>query len=382
MKILKYIDKWLLLISTLLFVIGLVMVFSSSNVAAFMRYSASPYRFVVKQALILGVGVLGSLFVIRISTKVYGIISWPGMLAITGILALVLVYGKIAGGASSWIDIGPFAFQPSEFAKVIMIVWMASFYHINKNRLNKYTVSLLPLLICALIVFLLMCQPDLGTAIIFAGIVGFIFLIVPIDLKIKVRTIAIILLVAIVGVIVIVSKGGNLFFQHQIERFDFTNPCSEEKFYDQGNQVCNGYIAFNNGGLLGKGLGNSTQKYLYLPDSHTDFIFPIVIEELGLLFGVFIILLYIFLLSRIIIVAHNSTNNRNAIMCYGIAFYIFFHIIVNLMGVTGLMPMTGIPLPFLSYGGSFTICLVVSLAIVQRVAIENNTKKLSQNKGN
>ena len=381
MKILKYIDKWLLLVSAVLFVIGLVMVFSSSNVAAFMRYSASPYRFVVKQAIILGVGVISSLFVIRMSTKFYGVVSWPGLLIITGILALVLAYGKIAGGAASWIDIGPFAFQPSEFAKVIMIVWMASFYHVNKNRLNKYTVSLLPLLICAIIVVLLMAQPDLGTGIIFAGIVGFIFMIVPIDLKIKVRTIAIVAVVGIVAIIFIVSKGGNLFFQHQIERFDFTNPCSEEKFYDDGNQVCNGYIAFNNGGLLGKGLGNSTQKYLYLPDSHTDFIFPIVIEEMGLLFGIFIILLYIFLLSRIIIIAHNSTNNRNAIMCYGIAFYIFFHIIINLMGVTGLMPMTGIPLPFLSYGGSFTICLVMSLAIVQRVAIENNTKKLSQNKG-
>jgi cell division protein FtsW len=381
MKILKYIDKWLLLVSTVLFVIGLVMVFSSSNVAAFMRYSASPYRFVVKQAIILGVGIIGSLFVIRISTKFYGVVSWPGLLIITGILALVLVYGKIAGGAASWIDIGPFAFQPSEFAKVIMIVWMASFYHVNKNRLNKYTVSLLPLLICAIIVGLLMAQPDLGTGIIFAGIVGFIFMIVPIDLKIKVRTVAIVLVLAIIAIIFIVSKGGNLFFQHQVERFDFTNPCSEEKFYDDGNQVCNGYIAFNNGGLLGKGLGNSTQKYLYLPDSHTDFIFPIVIEEMGLLFGILIILLYIFLLSRIIIIAHNSTNNRNAIMCYGIAFYIFFHIVVNLMGVTGLMPMTGIPLPFLSYGGSFTICLVVALAIVQRVAIENNTKNLSQNKG-
>lgn len=226
-----------------------------------------------------------------------------------------------------------------------------------------------------------MAQPDLGTGIIFAGIVGFIFMIVPIDLKIKVRTCAIVLILGIIAIIFIVGKGGNLFFQHQVERFDFTNPCSEEKFYDTGNQVCNGYIAFNNGGLLGKGLGNSTQKYLYLPDSHTDFIFPIVIEEMGLLFGIFIILLYIFLLARIVIIAHNSTNNRNAIMCYGIAFYIFFHIIVNLMGVTGLMPMTGIPLPFLSYGGSFTICLVVALAIVQRVAIENNTKKLSQNKG-
>jgi len=379
MKILKYIDKWLLLIATLLFVIGLVMIFSSSNVAAFMRYSSSPYRFLIRQAVFLAVGVIFSLVAVRFSTKFYGFISWPGLIAITVILGLVLVYGKLVGGAVSWIDIGPFAFQPSEFAKVIMIVWMASFYDINRHKLNKYVVSLTPLLWCAIIVGLLLLQPDLGTAIIFVGIVGFIFMIVPIDLKIKVRTVLIVLAVAVIGIIFITSKGGSLVFQHQIERLDFSNPCSEEKFYDNGNQVCNGYIAFNNGGLLGKGLGNSTQKYMYLPDSHTDFIFPIVVEELGVLFGLFILLMYIFLLSRIVIVGKGSINNRNAIMCYGIAFYIFLHIVINLMGVLGMMPMTGVPLPFLSYGGSFSLCLVVALTIVQRIAIENNTKKLSKN---
>ncbi len=378
MKILRYIDKWLLLISVVLFVIGLVMVFSSSNVAAFMRYSASPYRFVARQGLFLLAGVVASFISIRFSTKFYGFISWPGLLAITVVLAVVLLYGKIVGGASSWFDLGPFNLQPSEFAKIIMIVWMASFYDINRNKLNTYKVSLFPLILCAIIVILLMLQPDLGTAIIFAGIVGFIFLIVPIDTKIKYRTIFIVMIAAVVGVIVLINQGNSLVFQHQIERLDFTNPCSEEKFYDNGNQVCNGYIAINNGGLFGKGLGNSTQKYLYLPDSHTDFIFPIVIEELGLLSGIFILLLYIFLLTRIVIIGHDSYNNRNAIMCYGVAFYIFLHIVVNLMGVLGLMPMTGVPLPFLSYGGSFTICLVVALTIVQRVAIENNTRKLSK----
>lgn len=382
MKILRYIDKWLLLVSTVLFVIGLVMVFSSSNVAAFMRYQASPYRFVLKQSIFLLAGVIFSLVAIRFSTKFYGFIAWPGLLTITVILALVLLYGKIAGGAASWIAIGPFNFQPSEFAKIIMIVWMASFYDINRNKLNKYSTSLFPLILCAIIVCLLMLQPDLGTAIIFAGIVGFIFMIVPIDLKIKCRTILIIIAIALIGGTIIIGKGGNLFFQHQIERLNFSNPCSEERFYDQGNQVCNGYIAINNGGLFGKGLGNSTQKYLYLPDSHTDFIFPIVVEELGLLFGIFILLLYVFLLARIVIVAHNSYNNRSAIMCYGVAFYIFLHIVINLMGVLGMMPMTGVPLPFLSYGGSFTICLVVALTIVQRVAIENNTKNFQKIKDN
>lgn len=382
MKILKYMDKWLLLISTILFAIGLVMVFSASNVASFMRYKVSPYHFIIRQAAVLFLGIVFSLVVIRFSTKVYGFLSWPGLIAITVVLALVLAYGKIAGGASSWIQLGPIRFQPSEFAKVIMIVWIASFYDINRNNLNRYSTALFPLLICGIIVVLLMLEPDLGTAIIFAGIVGFLFVIVPIDLKIKVRTVLITIAIGLAGIGILIGQGKNLFFQHQVQRLDFSNPCSESKFYKEGNQVCNGYIALNNGGLLGKGLGNSTQKYLYLPDSHTDFIYPIIVEELGAVFATAIIFLYVLLLSRIIIIAHNSNNNRNAIMCYGVAFYIFLHIVVNLMGVLGMMPMTGVPLPFLSYGGSFTICLVVALTIVQRVAIENNTKKLSKNKGN
>ncbi len=381
MKILRYIDKWLLLSSAILFVIGLIMVFSSSNVAAFMRYLSSPYRFVIRQAVFLLVGIIISLVAIRFSTKFYGFISWPGLLIITVVLAVVLLYGKLANGAVSWIEIGPFTFQPSEFAKIIMIVWMASFYDINRHKLNSYKVSLFPLLLCAIIVGLILLQPDMGTAIIFLGIVGFIFLLVPIDIKVKVKTVLIVLLLAIVGVIGIVIAGKSIVFEHQLNRFNFSNPCSEENFYDQGNQVCNGYIAMNNGGLFGKGLGNSTQKYLYLPDSHTDFIFPIIVEELGLLMGYFIILLYTLVLFRIIIIGKKSTNNRNSIMCYGIAFYIFLHIIINLMGVMGMMPMTGVPLPFLSYGGSFTICLVVALTIVQRIAIENNFKKASKEIG-
>ena len=271
------------------------MVFSASNVASFMRYKVSPYHFIIRQAAFLLLGIIFSLVVIRFSTKVYGFLSWPGLIAITVVLALVLAYGKIAGGASSWIQLGPFRFQPSEFAKVIMIVWIASFYDINRNNLNRYSTALFPLLICGIIVVLLMLEPDLGTAIIFAGIVGFLFVIVPIDLKIKVRTVLITIAMGLAGIGILIGQGKNLFFQHQVQRLDFSNPCSESKFYKEGNQVCNGYIALNNGGLLGKGLGNSTQKYLYLPDSHTDFIYPIIVEELGAVFATAIIFLYVLL---------------------------------------------------------------------------------------
>ena len=135
--------------------------------------------------------------------------------------------------------------------------------------------------------------------------------------------------------------------------------------------MCNCYIAINNGGLTGMGLGNSTQKYLYLPEPYTDFIYAIIVEELGVITGVALILCYIFILFRILLIGRKSPNNRGAVICYGVAIYIFLHIAINLLGIMGVIPMTGVPLPFMSYGGSFSLCLIAGLTLVQRVSVEN-----------
>ena len=173
------------------------------------------------------------------------------------------------------------------------------------------------------------------------------------------------------------SMGKNILEDRQKERFDISNPCA--KILSNGNQVCNCYIAINNGGLMGVGLGNSTQKYLYLPEPYTDFIFAIIVEELGVVTGVIILLLYLIVLFRILLIGRQSPTNRGAILCYGIAAYIFLHITVNLLGIMGLMPMTGVPLPFMSYGGSYTICLIAALTVVQRVNID--TKLYNEKRG-
>ena len=167
--------------------------------------------------------------------------------------------------------------------------------------------------------------------------------------------------------------GKSILLERQLERFDFRNPC--DKILENGSQVCNCYIAMNNGGLFGVGLGNSTQKYLYLPEPYTDFIFAIIVEELGVVTGIFIIILYMIVLYRILIIGRRSPSNRGAALCYGIATYIFLHIAINLLGIMGLIPLTGVPLPFMSYGGSFTICLIAALTIVQRVSIDNGLLK-------
>ena len=252
-------DKWLLLISLILFAIGLIMVFSASNIAAFMRYSSSPYRFVIRQALFLFVSFICALFIIKINTKTYSFFSWPGIVGIMGLLAFVLIYGKTTNDATSWIPIGAFTLQPSEFLKVIMIVWMASFYKIKRNNLNSYGTSLFPIFIAMACFVLILLQPDLGTGLIFGFIVMFLFFISPIAKDIKTKTIGIILGLSIIGVSFLLSSGKEIISERQLSRFNFLNPCSEEKFYTNGNQICNAYIAVNNGGLTGKGLGDSTQ---------------------------------------------------------------------------------------------------------------------------
>ena len=369
--IIKNIDKPLFILTLILFVLGLVMIFSASNVTSYMN-GGSPYAYFLRQGLFLIVSFIFCIIMVKFNTKLYGIMSNILLVIFVAVLILLLIYGKATNYAVSWIPIGPFTLQPSEFIKIIMIVFMARFYEVHEKRLNNFFIAIIPLIIGVIITFLIMLQPDLGTAIIFAALTGIIFFSSPVSKSIKLKVIALFIGMCLVVGAVLIMTGGSILQARQLERFNFTRPC--DRLLDTGNQVCNGYIAINNGGLTGIGLGNSTQKYLYLPYPYTDFIFAVIVEELGLVTGIAIILAYLYLLYRILKIGRESYTNRGALLCYGIAVYIFLHVIVNLMGLFGLMPMTGVPLPFMSYGGSFTLCLMVSLAMVQRVNIENRLR--------
>ena len=377
-KVFKYLDKPLLISTLILFIVGLIMVFSASNVTAYMSYAVSPYNYFIKQSVFLFISLLLFFIMIRFNTKFYGMFSWIILIVLIVSLVILLIYGKATNNAVSWFDFGPFSFQPSEFIKVIFIVWMARFYEIKEKKLNSYTNIFFPLFVAFGIALLIMLQPDLGTAIIFCLIVFTMFWSSPIPKLIKYKIVfALVGFIIAVGFILL-SSGKTIMLQRQVSRFDFQNPC--DKLLTTGSQVCNGYIAINNGGLTGVGLGNSTQKYLYLPEPYTDFIFAIIVEEMGSIFGVAIILMYMFILYRILVIGRNSYTNRGALMCYGIAVYIFAHIAINLLGLFGLMPLTGVPLPFMSYGGSFTICLVAALTIVQRVNVDNRKRDILNTK--
>lgn len=368
-KIIKYMDKPLLIITTLLFIMGLVMIFSASNVTAYMSHAVSPYNYFLKQGVILIIGVVFSFVMIRFNTNTYG---WASrLLTLIGIILLVLVLfvGDEKNQAVSWFDLGYFSFQPGEFIKIITIVFLADYYDKNKGQLTSWWKSLYPIIISIVIAALIFLEPDLGTTIIYSAIVVAIFLAVPIAKEIKFKTIFITLGLLFFGIIVVMGAGKGILLERQLKRFDYFNPC--DRILDDGNQVCNCYIAINNGGLTGKGLGNSTQKYLYLPEPYTDFIYAIIVEELGVITGVLLILCYMFIMFRILLIGRKSPNNRGAVLCYGVAIYLFLHIAVNLLGIMGVIPMTGVPLPFMSYGGSFTLCLIAGLTLVQRVSVEN-----------
>ena len=369
---LKKIDKTLLITSIILLVIGLIMVFSASNVASFMKFKVTPYYFFNRHLLFIIISLIFGFVMIRFNTKVYGYVSWLIILALIICLVIVLVYGKITNQARSWINlVGGIKFQPSEFVKVATIVWMA-FFCTSKKR-EGFKSYILFFAITGLITLLIVLQPDLGTASIYVMIIFIMFMSLNISKKVKRNIIFSVLGVGAIVLLLLMNNGVQIFFERQLSRFDYFNPCSEEKFYTTGTQLCNGFIAFNNGGLTGLGLGNSTQKYLYLPEAYTDFIFAIITEELGLIAAIIILLLMFIVLWRIFIIGKNASTERGRLMCYGIFWYILLHIVINLGGIMGLIPLTGVPLPFMSYGGSFLMCLVVSIFIVLRVSIESKS---------
>ena len=375
-KLLSKMDIPLLLIMLIFIVLGLTMIYSASSVSSVVRYGYAPYHFFVRQAIFVGVSLfVGFTLIIRLPTRTYGALAWPLLIAIILALVLLFIKGEVTNNAQSWYDFGFFSLQPSEFAKSILIVFMAVFYNKLQYKKSKNIYSyLIPLAAGALIAGLVIMQPDLGSAAIIAGIVFLTFISIPLVKNNMIRFIKIIAIGLVIGLIVLLYSGADFLNSMQIDRLTFQNPCSR---YTEttGYQVCNGFIAINNGGLFGVGLGNSTQKYLYLPESHTDFIFPIIVEELGLIVGILIILGYIFMLYRILKIAKSSENLRCSVLAYGTFWFLTLHILVNLLGILALIPLTGVPLPFLSYGGSFTVNVIIMLFVVERVNIENKINK-------
>lgn len=373
-KTIQRMDKVVLILSIIMFAFGLIMVLSASSMESFMRYGYSPYHYFIRQALFMGVGMLAFLFVIIFPINKYKhLINFFMILAIIALFGLT-IWGTIAKSAQSWFSIGPFNFQPSEFTKIIIIIFLAMYYDKHKDSLSDQWTLIKPMLFCVIIFFLVAIQPDLGTAGIIALIAIVMFYAVPMSKKNRNTYNKLFLGSLLVVLSVLLTTGGSFLRGYQADRLNFKDPC--ERYQEEtGYQLCNSFIAFKNGGLTGQGIGESTQKYLYLPESYTDFIFPIIVEECGLIVGIIILLIFLIILFRILKVAKKADNLHNSLISYGVFAYMALHIIVNLGGVMGCLPLTGVPLPYLSYGGSYTISFMIALGLVERVAIEISIKK-------
>lgn len=383
-KVFKNLNKSLFFWTMLYAIGGAFLILDASLISATLTYGYdNPYHFFIAQLAFIVVSLIGAYIIIKfIPTKIYGIAS----IFIGGILIVALVGafgGKWIGNGvrAVTLQIGGFTLQPAEFLKIALIMFMGSFYYYRSKNPKLKSWWWLALIPSVTVFAIVMFGGDFGTAAIIAALSALIFVAVPTSKEEvwfnRIKKFAIIGLVGSVlalklGYLVIPEE--KLKSDYRLNRFIYTNPCDRYE-ENSGYQVCNGFIAIDNGGLKGVGIGNSVQKYLYLPASHTDFIFPIVVEELGSIVGVLIIVGFMYIIALIFRVASSSYNLQNSIICYGIGINLMLHIFVNLGGVLGIIPLTGVPLPFLSYGGSFTICLIAALTIVQRVSIENGLNR-------
>lgn len=371
-------DIPLLIVMILFLAFGLIMIFSASNVSAVLRYRVSTTYFFKRQLFfILGALLIGFVVVLNIPTKRYRFLGVLYFLGTVVSLFLLFVYGKVAGGAKSWYALGNLSLnlQPIEFVKTGLIIFLSIYYSVIYRLKNRTPLAtIIPFIITAVIAVLILLQPDFGGALIICAITGLLFLTLPDDKKSKSNLIKIIMVGGVLFLLVLFYSSSNFINSYQLKRFRFRHPCSRY-IEDTGYQVCNGFIAMHNGGFLGKGLGKSTQKYLYLPEAHTDFIFPIIVEELGFIGGLVVVFGYAFILYRVLNIARSAKTVQNQVLSYGCLFYLLIHIMINLLGILALMPLTGVPLPFLSYGGSYTINLILMIFVVERVCIENNSVK-------
>lgn len=365
----KFIDKPFVITLFIILAFGILVQTSATN-----GLSSDPYYYVKKQLFMILVGFAGIIFLIRYDfsqLKGFGVILY---LASVFLLILVLAFGTEVRGTTGWIDLGPLpSFQPAEFTKIMLIIAFADFLSRRKGQLNNLTQIIPAFLYMGVPFILIMLQPDLGTALVYIAIT-FIMLYTA-GAKPKV-------LGAIAGgAILFIALILVLHFQfgvwlpledYQIKRLTvFLDPYNDgQGGRGAGWNTIQSLVAIGSGGITGKGLFNGTQVQLnFLPEHHTDFIYAVIGEELGFIGAVFLIFLYGILLLRSLHIASESRDFFGTLAVVGVTAMWLFHIFENIGMSIGLMPITGIPLPFISYGGSSMITNLLAVALILNVNI-------------
>lgn len=341
-------------------VTGLAMVLSASSVSAYARYGSS-FVFFNRQAAYAVVGTLGLLLAAHIRYEAWRRLSLPLLGVSLLLLALVLnpAAGTVVGGSARWITLGSVTIQPSELAKLAVVTVAAMVLARKWDRLDDLGHLILPLLPVVLVVCLLvMLQPDLGTTTLIAGTVFLMLFAAGARLR-HLATIAI-------------ASGGLGFALIMGESYrrarllSYWNPWADPQ--NTGYQLVQSLIALGSGGWTGVGLGASRQKWLYVPNAHTDFVFSILGEELGLVGELVVLAMFGLLVYAGIRVAARAPDVFGRMLAAGVASWIGLQTVVNLGAVTGLLPITGVPLPLVSYGGSSLVVTLTGIGILVGIA--------------
>lgn len=339
---------------------GVIMVFSASYIWAEYKFN-DPFKFVKNQVIFLILGIIFMLLISKIDYKIY--YEKANIILFTCILLLILVLipgiGTIRNGSRSWFGIGSLGIQPSEATKLALIIFTAKYLSNNGKELKNIKKGVLPILIITLFIFgLIMLQPDFGTGfIIIMTIIGLLF-VGGTNLKFFIY-LGIIGLSGITGLILIAP--------YRLKRIlSFLNPWSDP--LGSGFQIIQSLYAIGPGGLFGQGFLNSRQKHFYLPEPQTDFIFSIISEEFGFMGILIVSSLFLIIILKSLTIAINSKEPFGKFLAFGITFGLSFQTLLNLMVVVGLIPVTGVTLPFLSYGGSSLLITLCSMGIILNIS--------------
>jgi cell division protein FtsW len=332
--------------------LGLVMVLSASSITAFAQYGSS-FTFFKRQLMYALIGGTVAVVAARVRYRIWQRAWIPLLVATLGLLFLVMTSaGVTAGGAARWINAGSFNVQPSEFAKFAIVVAVASILAANSRHLGDPVRWMVPVvLVVGSVSLLILFQRDLGTMIVI-GLSVFLLMFVA---GVRLRLLAICALASgAVGFGLIMSEG-----YRRTRFFSFLHPWSDPR--NTGYQIVQSLIALGSGHVVGVGLGASRQKWMYVPNAHTDFIFSILGEELGLIGEIVVLALFATLIYAGIRIAIQAPDTFGRLLAAGIVGWFAIQTLINLGGATGVLPITGVPLPFISFGGS---SLVVSLGAV------------------
>ncbi|GIO13291.1 stage V sporulation protein E [Cohnella xylanilytica] len=349
-------DIWMIVATLGILAIGVVMVYSASAVAAFHDYGDKFY-YVKRQLLFAAIGVCAMFATMNVDYARLRKWAFAGLIVCFALLLVVLVpgIGVVRGGARSWLGIGSFGIQPSEFMKLAMILFLARLLSERQNRLDSFARGLLPpLAILGAAFGLIMLQPDLGTG---AVMIGASLLVIYVA-GAKVRHLGGLALLGVAGLAGLIAAA-----PYRLLRITaFLDPWKDP--LGAGYQSIQSLYAIGPGGLVGLGLGMSRQKYNYLPEPQTDFIFSILAEELGFIGGTLLLLLFLLLIWRGLRTAITISDPFGSFLAAGIVGIIATQVLMNVGVVIGLLPVTGITLPLVSYGGSSLTLLLTALGIL------------------